>query len=70
MGFVSSLPSGRVLARKLQAPFISISRVRNMDVLTQDIGGKRMGDALELLMFLEKKYGGKDMEHLVKGYLP
>lgn len=53
-------------ARKAEQ-FISISLVQNRDVMRQNI--VRQGDVLEVLMFLERKYGRKDMERLAKGYI-
>jgi integrase len=49
--------------------FISISRVRNMDVLREKIDEARQGDMLELIMVLEKELGRGKMKRLAEGYL-
>lgn len=55
-------------ARKAE-PFISISRVRNMDVLREKINESRQGDMLELIMVLEKELGRDAMKRMAEGYL-
>ncbi len=49
--------------------FISISRVRNMDILRDRINDARQGDMLELLTVLEGALGREKMNRLAQGYL-
>lgn len=55
-------------ARKAEQ-FISISRVRNMDVLQDKINDARQGDMLELITVMEKLLGKEKMKRLAQGYL-
>lgn len=55
-------------ARKAEQ-FISISQVRNMDVLREKINTARQGDMLELIIVLEKELGRETMKRLAEGYL-
>lgn len=55
-------------ARKAE-PFVSISRVRNMDVLRQKIDEARQGDMLELILMLERELGLDAMKRMAEGYL-
>lgn len=55
-------------ARKAEQ-FISISRVRNMDVLREKIDQARTGDALEWFLIMEKERGVEATKEACKAYL-
>lgn len=55
-------------ARKAEQ-FISISRVRNMDVLRTKIDERRVGDMLEYFLLMEKERGVEATKEAAKSYL-
>lgn len=54
---------------RMTEPFVSVSRVRNMDAMRGDINEARRGDMLQLILMLEKELGRDAMMRLAEGYL-